>query len=98
MLRRRLWYVALAVERPRFLGAMRRLLLLPIKRWQAEMLESHSEDPHNLLMAGLSPAPGEEGLHRLRSGAAVRRKGAPSLSALGKGGGKSWEQLRLFFG
>lgn len=77
---------------------MRRLLLLPIKRWQAAASVANTEDPQNLLMAGLSPAPGDEGFHRLRGGAAGRRKGTPPMSALGKDAGKSWEQLSTFFG
>lgn len=77
---------------------MRRLLLLPIKRWQAAVEEANAEDPQNLLLAGLSPAPGKEGLHRLRGGAAGRRKGTLSMSARGKDAGKSWEQLSAFFG
>lgn len=77
---------------------MRRLLLLPIKRWQAATFEAETEDPQNLLMAGLSPAPGKEGLHRLRSGAAVRRRGKLPVSALGKDASKSWEKLSSFFG
>lgn len=81
-----------------FSGAMRRLLFLPIKRWQAAVTEANAEDPQSLLMAGLSPAPGKEGYHRLRGGAAGRRRGAPPLSALGKDAGKSWEQLSSFFG
>ncbi|CAM9730550.1 unnamed protein product [Sphacelaria rigidula] len=79
-------------------GAMRRLLLLPIKRWQALSVEATEDEPNNLLMAGLSPAPGKEGFHRLRSGAAGRRKGTPPLSTLGKDAGKSWEKLSSFFG
>lgn len=79
-------------------GAMRRLLLLPIKRWQALSIEATEDEPNNLLMAGLSPAPGKEGFHRLRSGAAHRKKGTPPLSTLGRDAGKSWEKLSSFFG
>ncbi|CAB1119583.1 unnamed protein product [Ectocarpus sp. CCAP 1310/34] len=82
-------------------GAMRRLLLLPVKRWQAAAARNDNAegDPRNLLMAGLSPAPGKEGFHRLRGGAAGRRrKGAPPMSSLGKDAGKSWEHLSTFFG
>ncbi|CAN0239980.1 unnamed protein product [Ectocarpus sp. 12 AP-2014] len=83
-------------------GAMRRLLLLPVKRWQAAAaaLNDNAEgDPRNLLMAGLSPAPGKEGFHRLRGGAAGRRrKGAPPMSSLEKDAGKSWEHLSTLFG
>lgn len=76
---------------------MRRLLLLPIKRWQAVVADANEDDPQNLLMAGLSPAPGKEGFHRLRGGAAGRRTGTPPLSALGKDAGKSWEKLSSLF-
>lgn len=79
-------------------GAMRRLLLLPFKRWQAIASEANEEEPHNLLLAGLSPAPGREGFHRLRSGAACRRKKTPTFATLGKDAGKSWEKLSSFFG
>lgn len=80
-------------------GAMRRLLFLPIKRWQAAVAEANADEPQNLmLMAGLSPAPGKEGFHRLREGAAGRRRGTPPVSTLGKDAGKSWEKLSAFFG
>ena len=80
-------------------GAMRRLLLLPIKRWQAAVSEASAEDPSNImLMAGLSPSPGNDGFHRLREGAAGRRKGKPTASTFRKNAGKSWEQLSTFFG
>lgn len=79
-------------------GAMRRLLLLPMRRWHAAASQANAEDPQNLLMAGLSPAPGKEGLHRLRSGAAVRRNGTPPLRTLGKDARKSWKKLSSFFG
>lgn len=84
---------------------MRRLLFLPIKRWQAAAAAAAAAeanntegDPRNLLMAGLSPAPGNEGFHRLRGGAAGRRKGTPPMSSLGKDAGKSWEHLSTLFG
>ncbi|CAN0332874.1 unnamed protein product [Ectocarpus sp. 8 AP-2014] len=87
-------------------GAMRRLLLLPVKRWQAAAAAEAAArnynaegDPRNLLMAGLSPAPGKEGFHRLRGGAAGRRrKGTPPISSLEKDAGKSWEHLSTLFG
>ncbi|CAM9271119.1 unnamed protein product [Laminaria digitata] len=80
-------------------GVMRRLLFLPVKRWQAAASEANAADDHqHLLMAGLSPAPGNEGFHRLRGGAAGRRKGTPPTSSLGKDAGKSWEQLSVLFG
>lgn len=80
-------------------GVMRRLLLLPIKRWQTAIAETSVEDPRNaMLLAGLSPSPGEGGFHRLREGAAGRRKGHPTASKLGKNAGKSWEKLSSFFG
>ncbi|CAM9480685.1 unnamed protein product [Scytosiphon promiscuus] len=83
-------------------GALRRLLFLPIKRWQAAEAEANSvadEDPENLLLAGLSPAPGKEGFHRLREGAAGRRKGTAPLRSLGsKDAGKSWQHLSTLFG
>lgn len=80
---------------------MRRLLFLPVKRWQAAASEANAaadDHPQHLLMAGLSPAPGKEGFHRLRGGAAGRRKGTPPMSSLGKDAGKSWEQLSVLFG
>lgn len=79
---------------------MRRLLFLPIKRWQAAVAEADNaeEDPRNLLLAGLSPAPGEGGFHRLRGGAAGRRKGTPPMASLKKDAGKSWEHLSTLFG
>lgn len=82
---------------------MRRLLFLPVKRWQAAAAAASEtnladDHPQHLLMAGLSPAPGKEGFHRLRGGAAGRRKGAPPMSSLGKDAGKSWAQLSVLFG
>lgn len=75
---------------------------MPIKRWQAAEAGANSaadEDPQNLLLAGLSPAPGKEGSYRLREGAAGRRKGTAPLRSLGrKDAGKSWEHLSTLFG